>query len=142
MFQEELEQRIDSEETVGDAPEGQGSGSNQAMALGGGSLQAVLEQAGLGNSGTQIGFGAPVVPDASGAVKSLGVFGKRKAKASEPGSASDLGKGSADGPLNPVEKKARVDAAPDGAEMISGAATPATLSPPKLDGTSEGNAAV
>ena len=113
------------------------------MALGGGSLQAVLEQAGLGASGTQNGFGTPQIPEDAGPIKSLGVFGKRKAKAAESDVASGSGKRSADDPAgNPEEKKARVSLAPDGAEVISGAVTPATQSPPKQEGASEGTAAV
>jgi hypothetical protein len=111
------------------------------MALGGASLQAVLEQAGLGVSGTQTGFSTTAITEASGTVTSLGVFGKRKTKAAELASGS--GKQSADDSTRmPEEKKARANDAADGAEVISGAVTPATQSPPKQEGNAEGSTVI
>jgi hypothetical protein len=138
VLQVELEERIDSEETVGEAPSGQASGAGsagQAMALGGGSLQELLNQAGLG---TQIGFGTQPVAGAAVVVKSLGVFGKSKAKAAAAGGGADAssGKRPADSGGDIAEeaaKKARTDPAMERAELVSAAATPATLSPPKAD---------
>ena len=122
---------------MGEAPAGQNSGSNQAMALGGDSLQAVLAQAGLGGAqGTQIGFGTPPVTEAV-KVKSLGVFGKGKSKAAAAAAVAEsaCGKREAESSLDRnEEKKARLDAVPERAEVISAAATPATQTSPKVDG--------
>ena len=123
---------------MGEAPAGQNSGSNQAMALGGDSLQAVLAQAGLGGAqGTQIGFGTPPAVTEAVKVKSLGVFGKGKSKAAAAAAVAEsaCGKREAESSLDRnEEKKARLDAVPERAEVISGAATPATQSSPKVDG--------
>jgi hypothetical protein len=103
------------------------------MALGGGSLQELLNQAGLG---TQIGFGTQPAASASVVVKSLGVFGKSKAKAATAGAGAELstGKRPADsGGDAEAAKKARADPAMERAELVSAAATPATQSPPKVD---------
>ena len=138
-LQVDLEERIDSEETVGEAPSGQASGAGstgQAMALGGGSLQELLKQAGLGTQTTQIGFGAQPAADAAVVVKSLGVFGKSKAKAAAAGAGaeSSTGKRPADSEGDAeAAKKARADPAMERAELVSAAATPATQSPPKMD---------
>ncbi len=135
-MQVELEERIDSEETVGEAPTGEAAGagsSGQAMALGGGSLQELLNQAGLG---TQIGFGSQPATGAAVVVKSLGVFGKSKAKVAASGGAADVstGKRPADsGGDAEAAKRARADPAMERAELVSAAATPATQSPPKVD---------
>jgi hypothetical protein len=136
VLQVELEERIDSEETVGEAPNGQASGAgstSQAMALGGGSLQELLNQAGLG---THIGFGTQPPADAAVVVKSLGVFGKSKAKAAAAGAGAEGGTGkrpadSAGQVEADAAKKARTDPTMEQAELVSAAATPATQSPPK-----------